>query len=118
VNRFAEGSVIAFLLALAGCGVCSEEVIGSARSRDGVLTATWFVKDCGATTDFSTGVSVHRSDSTFKDDGDIVFVVKGRGSLSLLWDGPRSLRIECGGCSRQNVFRRVTSLGDVDISYK
>jgi hypothetical protein len=93
-------------------------VITVEKSPDGQLAATLFVRNCGATTDFSTIISVHRPDSTFKDDSSMVFVAKGEPTIQLNWDGPRSLSIGCQKCDRQEVFRRVTALGDVDISYK
>jgi hypothetical protein len=107
-----------FCLVLMGCGMCSDTVKTVEKSPDGKLTATLFVRDCGATTDFSTIVSVHRPDSTFKDDSGMVFVVKGESAVKSYWDGSRSLRIECQDCKRKDVFSQLTVLGDVDISYK
>jgi hypothetical protein len=102
-------------LSQAGCGLCSDEVQAELVSPDNALKATWFIRDCGATTDFSTIVSVHRPDNGYRDAGDFVFVAKGRKQLRVAWTGPSKLTVECTGCQRKDVFRRVTLLGNVDI---
>ena len=109
--------VLPLVLLIVGCAPCSDKVVAESLSPDRTLAATWFVRDCGATTEFSTMVSVHRPDITFRDDAGIVFVAKGRGSLKLEWTGPRGLKIECVGCERKMIFKEVTVAGDVDISY-
>lgn len=115
--RAVAAVVVIAMVFLAGCGGCSDDVIASKPSRDGSVTASLFVRNCGATTDFSTIVSIHASDSG-SDDGDIVFVAKGRGGVDLSWSGDRVLQVRCRGCNDQNVFRKVDKLRDVDIVYK
>jgi hypothetical protein len=110
-------SLFASQFLLQDCGLCSNEVISESSSPDKALMATSFVRNCGATTDFSMIVSVHRFGSTFRDDNDIVFVASGRGPLRLAWTGPRKLTIDCGGCPRKNIFKKISIIGDVDISY-
>jgi hypothetical protein len=110
-------ALVVSLSSIAGCGLCSDDIKLEQSGPDGSLKATWFVRNCGATTDFSTIVSVHRSDNSYKDDGSIVFVAKGRGRLRVRWDDARHLRIECAGCQRNDVFKEITVLGDVNISY-
>ena len=41
--------------------MCSNQVISKTKSPDGSLEAVVFQRDCGATTDFSTQVSIFRS---------------------------------------------------------
>ena len=98
-----------------GCGPCSDEVRAEAVSTDKALKATWFIRNCGATTDFSTIVSVHRPDDSYRDQGDFVFVARGERRLRLAWTGPMQLTIECPACQRSDIFRRVTVLGNIDI---
>lgn len=105
------------LIFLQSCSLCSNKVVAESLSPDKEFTATWYVRDCGATTDFATIVSVHRSGTGFRDDSDMVFVASGRGPLQLLWTGPRKLSIECRGCSRKNIFKQLSTRADVDISY-
>jgi hypothetical protein len=103
------------ILPLVGCAPCSDEVRAEVVSTDKALKATWFVRNCGATTDFSTIVSAHRPDDSYRDRGDFVFVARGERPLRLEWTGPRQLTVECPGCGREDIFRRVTVLGNIDI---
>ena len=100
---------------LCTCGLCSDQVTSEVTSPDGILAATAFIRDCGATTQASSVVSVHRVSEGFRDSDDLVFVAQGQHPLSLRWDGPRSLTITCSTCSRKHVFRHVRVLGDVDV---
>lgn len=104
-------------MVMISCSICSTDVVQGSRSPDGVLQATWYTKNCGATTDFSTVVSVHRPDSSYKDDSDIVFVAKGKQTIKLTWAAPHRLSVECGSCERANIFREVTKIGDIDVSF-
>jgi len=104
-------------MVMVGCSLCSKEVVQNSQSPDGLLQATWYTKNCGATTDFSTVVSVHRSDSSYTDDSDIVFVATGKQAIKLTWAGTHHLSIECGSCERATVFREVTKIGDIDVSF-
>jgi len=109
--------VLVLSLAAIGCDVCSDRVVREVKSPDKVLTATWYVKNCGATTDFSTVVSLHKAGSSFKDDSDIVFVAKGRGELRLAWNNSHQLSIQCVACQRTDVFKEVTKFADIDIAF-
>jgi hypothetical protein len=103
---------------IAGCGLCNNEVLVQQPSTDRKLTATVFVRNCGATTDYSTIVSVHRSEGSFDKSTDFVFVANGRHSLAAVWQSPRLLRIECPGCSERDIFKQVLRDAGVDITYK
>jgi hypothetical protein len=100
-----------------GCNVCSDEAVSNTSSPDAVLVATSFVRNCGATTDFSSMVSVHRKDTGFKEEREIVFVAKGRHDLLVSWTGPKTLSIRCTSCGRKDVFRQVVALGSVDVAF-
>ena len=102
---------------LLGCNTCSDQVSGEVLSADGVLNATSFVRNCGATTDLTSIVSIHRNDEGFRDDKSFVFVAKGRHQLVVTWVGPKALSIRCPGCARADIFREVTALGHVDIVF-
>ena len=110
------GCLLACLLA--GCNPCSDEIVSETTSPDGVLTATSFVRNCGATTDFSSIVSIHRKSEGFGNDDDIVFVVKGQYELTPNWTDAKTLSIECYGCVRANIFRQVSALGSIDMVYQ
>jgi hypothetical protein len=107
----------AAIMLTTSCGLCSNQLVRAVRSQDGIVEATWYVRNCGATTDFSTIVSVHQPNGSYTDDSDLVFIAKGKYDLKLSWSGPRELTIDCKDCSRKNVFRETTHLGDIDINF-
>jgi len=111
------GACIAICL-LWACGLCEDQMISEATSPDGILVATAFVRNCGATTDFSSMVSVHKKSDGFRDDRDIIFVAKGRHDIAANWNGPNTLSIRCNSCIRTEIFRQVTILGSIDIVYQ
>ncbi|MGZ5141610.1 MAG: hypothetical protein ACXWCX_27765, partial [Burkholderiales bacterium] len=102
---------------LASCNPCSDTLRASAKSNDGQLVANVYEGNCGATTNFTSIVNVQRTSDKFNPDEGVVFVANGRYELSVSWNGPRTLFISCGGCSRQNVFREVVAFGDIDVKY-
>lgn len=108
---------IAVSIAMTSCGLCSNQLVQGKRSPDGMIEASWFVRNCGAPTDFSTIVSIHQPNASYTDDSDLVFVAKGKYDLKLSWTGRRELTIECYGCVRKNVFRETTRLGDIDVRF-
>ena len=105
------------LCSLMSCCLCSDEVQSEEVSPDGALTATSFVKDCGAATGFNTFVSVHPKVDRYKDEAGFVLVLRGFRRLRMEWKGPRQLSIQCPGCLRKDVFRQISVRDDLDISY-
>lgn len=99
-----------------GC-ICPDNVLSRSTSPDGTLVATLFQRDCGATTDYSTIVSVQSPSQGFRDERTFVFVAKGQKSVTVKWTSKRDLSIECEACSRPTVFKEVTALGDINIVY-
>lgn len=114
LSRYAVCLLGCLLLA---CNPCSDQVVSDVKAPEGVLTATSFLRNCGATTDFSSIVSVHRNSVGFREDREIVFVAKGRHDLFVSWGGPKALSIRCPSCTRKDIFRQVSALGDIDVSF-
>ncbi|HEX4532711.1 MAG TPA: hypothetical protein VH000_00655 [Rhizomicrobium sp.] len=107
------GAVVAMLIAVtAGClymfdqalDTCGNKIVAAVQSPDGALKAVLFERDCGATTGFSSQVSVLANDEMLANEGGNVFAAddnKGaadsapwRGPMvKLKWRGPRHLEI-------------------------
>ena len=117
MRAFSVVFLIAVGMVMIGCGLCSKDLVQNSRSPDGVLQATWYTNNCGATTDFSTVVIVHRPDSSYTDDSDIVFVAKGKQTIKLTWAAPHQLSVGCPSCERATIFREVTKIGDIDVLF-
>lgn len=102
----------------ASCGLCGDTQQATVLSPDHVLKATFFVRDCGATTSCTSIVNVQKSDEKFKADEYRVFVAKGKHKLSLEWTGPSTLLVKCSTCSRKDIFLENVALADIDINYR
>jgi hypothetical protein len=102
---------------LLSCNPCGDTPKGKAVSRDDRLVANFFERNCGATTDFSSMVNVQSTSDKFDGNQGLLFVAKGQYDVSVAWTGLRTLQIKCAGCSRNNIFREVTALGDIDVVY-
>src|SRR5689334_15232123 len=107
--------VLVPVVLLVSCGLCGDTLRKEYSSPNGKLKASWFVRDCGATTDFSSMVSVHRTDVSFKDDDAIVFVMKGDEPLEIEWEGDGIVKIDCGSCDRKKIIKHLAVDGPVEI---
>jgi hypothetical protein len=117
----------AITLLLFGCDMCGNDVVMETKSPNGKLKAVIFERNCGATTGFSTQVSVIPSNSDLPSERGNVFSaddnhhtvdVGGKGTMDvkLIWESDNSLRIIYPKNAR--VFQRSASETGVSISYE
>jgi hypothetical protein len=104
-------------LALAGCemALCGNRVLNVARSPDGRHAAVIFRRDCGATTGFSTQVSLAPNEATPDDSGNLLILGDEPG-LSAQWLGPDRLLISYRRGAR--LFRQESVRDGVRIEYR
>lgn len=106
--------------------LCDNETVASLNSPDGERRAILFMRECGATTDYTTQVSVVSSTWQFHGIGN-VFVADAydrgarRGSwggpwAEIQWTGPRQLLITYD--KRARVFTRNDDVRGVHITYR
>jgi hypothetical protein len=79
--------IVAFLLALlflVGCDPCGNTVVSSSVSPDGKFEATVFIRDCGATMDYSPQVDLRPKGKPLRNTGN-VFVGKGDAQIKIQW---------------------------------
>ena len=110
----------AYALLLTGCSIgsgCKDTELQSSRSPDRLTTASITVTNCGATTDFFSDVSISTGQIKLRDKG-VLFAYRGSPKISVAWNGPKNLRIECtSGCTESKVYREVVKEGDYRIEY-
>jgi hypothetical protein len=95
---------------------CENGVLLDVLSPDGAREAIVFRRNCGATTAFSTQVSVlERRASLADEDSGNVFVSDGEGRLSVTWTGARELLVRAPSTLR--IFRSESRMGDVVVRY-
>lgn len=97
---------------LAGCG---NEVVRSVISPSGSKTAIAFVRDCGATTGYSTQVSVvHGRKSEVTGSGNVL-IVEGRPELEMRWTSDSEILVSRPGPGR--IFKQEEQLSGTTIKY-
>ena len=114
---------------LSGCGnfdMCGNKVLQRVKSPDGQYKAVIFSRDCGATTGYSTHVSILSGGAPLSNDAGNVFVSddsdgsdrKGAKELQVWvkWLGFNRLRITYR--SGETIFRNDTKHNDVTVNYQ
>jgi len=80
-----RGILLVVLFIMSGCeSMCGSEPIDSQVSPNGELKAVAYLYDCGATTGFSTQVSIIDSDDEITSSGNTL-VVDGKKDLKVKW---------------------------------
>ena len=116
----------AFHIGCASSVTCANRVLSVVPSPNNELQAVVFERDCGATTDFSTQVSVLRRDAPLPNDGGNVLVVDtnhgsapsgpgGGPEVTVRWVAGDSLTIQFH--SRVRIFHQVSVVGTVQVVY-
>jgi hypothetical protein len=60
--------------------MCGNEIYKEYLSPNGELKAVIFQRDCGATTGFSTQISIIKADSNLKNESGNIYIVNGHPS--------------------------------------
>jgi hypothetical protein len=101
-------------IVLGGCSdPCTNTVIEEISSPDGKLIATAFIRDCGATTDFSPQVSLRKAGEPRPKNGN-VFIGNHSQKIDLRWASKTHLRIETDAV----VVKEMTAFEGVTVERK
>jgi hypothetical protein len=96
---------------------CQESLANEAKSPDGRFVAVWALRNCGATTNYSSIVRVNPSNDPHNKAGE-VFVVNGDRDIRLVWKDNSALRVLCNKCEANQIFRKSESASGVSILYE
>lgn len=128
-----QALTIAFASAAGGAGLlllfppapCGNDVLAEVPSPDGVHRAVVFQRDCGATTGFSTQVSVLETTERLKGSGNVFIADTDHGrapagpgggpAIEVRWLAPDTLRVHYD--ARARVFARKQMAGGVVVAY-
>jgi hypothetical protein len=109
---------LVFLLIALGPDLCANQIYQEVYSADRTLKAVVFQRDCGATTGFSTQVSVLPAGETLTNDiAGNLYIANGRpadSQLMLQWSSQRSMLIQ-GHVT--DAIKQETMIEDVVVSY-
>lgn len=120
--------ILAFaLLPLAGCSdFCANEIVQTVPAPDGKMAAVLFERNCGATSDFTTQVSIVRRGEAPDGRGNIYIAdadddpaTRGQWGgpwAELRWAAPDRLHI--GYVRHSRIFHQERRRGGVEISYE
>jgi hypothetical protein len=113
-----------FALSRLADGLCGNEILAEVPSPDGRFRLVSFQRDCGATTDFSTQISLLETGEELPNSSGNVFISDGGAAPSssgggpevrMRWDGPRTVSIEHHVAAR--VFLQEAACDGVRITY-
>ena len=112
--------VIVLLLYGAGyyflSGICANTVITSSVSPSGKWKAILFERNCGATTGFSSQISLLKSDSELNNEAGNIYIAKGYPKgYNINWKSDDSVTIS--GTSADSI-KKIARFNDIQITYK
>src|ERR1700730_19405248 len=111
-------SVLASIaMLLGGCSPCADEVTWRKPSPDSKLTATVFLRDCGATTKPVSWVTVHPSAGRYDKEKDIALTADRGQKIEVTWTDNSNLSIRCLTCQRSEVHAQRMKVGLVSVHY-
>jgi hypothetical protein len=113
ISRLPLAAACLSALVLGGC--CSHRVENEVRSPDERLIATEAVKNCGATMDYISEVSLRPSSEDFVGGRGVVVSYEGARPVSLRWLGTNELAVSIPAEAR--LLSRVDKWQDVQIRF-
>ncbi|MDQ0462918.1 hypothetical protein QO010_000666 [Caulobacter ginsengisoli] len=115
------------LAILGGCSDgCANDVVSRATSPDGKVSAVIFERNCGATTGYSTQISLIGPDKEPSGPGNLFRADTGHGAArsgawggpwaELRWLSPNHLLVRYATGAR--IFEQSARVGGVDVTYE
>ena len=109
------------LLLLNSCDdLCQNQIKMRQLSPNRELKAVVFVRDCGATTSFSSQIAILESSEklTSRDGGNIYIVDEQLDNLKVKWLNNKKLLIETPKVSERKIFEQKRLFKGVEIEYR
>lgn len=105
---------------------CANSVVAQSRSPDGRHRAVLFQRDCGATTGFSTQISILARDEALAGSGNAFIADDDHGAAATGgWGGPWAAmtwlapdRLQISYAAKSRIFDQDDSVSGVAISYQ
>jgi hypothetical protein len=119
--------IVVALLAYALRDMCSNDVVAEYSSPDASARVVVFVRNCGATTGFSTQASLLGSSTGFANSAGNFFMSdtdhgaapsgpRGGPEIRVRWESPNAIVVEHH--ERARVLRAEQHIGRVNVAYK
>ena len=122
----AAGAVVYASVPHLASGTCGNEVIATHPSPDGRFNVLVFERDCGATTDFSTQVTLLHEGQNLRNESGNLFIVdtdhgraapgpRGGPWVDVRWVGHDSLLIQFDSAAR--IFHQTPVIDGINVTY-
>ena len=119
-------AAVGLIILSSGCGACGNRVVAAVPSPSGRVEAVIFTRDCGATTAFSTQVSLLKPGSSLRNESGNLFVADtnhgaaagspdGGATVLVRWLSEESLEVSYEPGAR--VFKAESTHGGVRVQY-
>lgn len=123
--RLLVGIAIAWALVSCGAAACENTVLSDIQSPDGQNHAVVFARSCGATTDFSTQVSIEAGSIPVSGAGNVFIADTDHGkSPAGLGGGPEvtarwvdATTVEISYNARARVFQKAARQGGIEVRF-
>lgn len=106
------------LINLTACDeLASNKIVKEAKSPNGKYTAFAFIRDAGATTDFSPQVSILKKKRLSKSEIGNVFRGYHSQYIDIKWQGNSTLVVYYD-CNEDNIFEKANKIKGISIKYE
>lgn len=106
---------ISILLLQCNFSLCGNEVLQEIPNTSKTLKAIKFSRDCGATTGFSTQVSILPYGSRLKDEPGNTFIINGQNTCETKWITNSEIEIHYN--KYEQIFKNDSIVNGVKISF-
>lgn len=109
--------LIVLILGLIGCvNMSSNDIVKSIDSPNGEYRAIAFIRDCGATTDFSPQVTLLKKGHKFRNVPGNIFIGNHSKFIDISWKDDSTLIITYD-CDKKDIFKQEKNKYGVHIIY-
>ena len=112
----ALGLVVLAVTVKSFSSLCKNNIIKSSDSPDKFWKVVLFERDCGATTDYSSQVSLLSAGATLEDEAGNIFIAESRSEgYALTWTDTKSILISG---IKGEIFKQELSKNGISIRYQ
>lgn len=110
--------ILAFFPVACDSSLCSNQILDEMTSPDGKYIASFFERDCGATTPYVRVVSLRLSKEKLKPENfnDWVFTIHGQPEVKISWKNSKMLNISFSGTGDKPTQRNKWQ--EIEVSFQ
>jgi hypothetical protein len=118
INKIICGSILIILIGFMGCeDVAQNTIVKKSQSPNVKYIAIAFIRDAGATTDFSPQVSVIKSGELFENRSGNAFIGNKSEYIDIEWIDSSTLKTFYD-CGEKDLFKKEKKIYEVTMEYE